>query len=58
MAFLRKTRIENVNKDFTEIIKRITDFLKPVIIAIIGKKDMETVWNVEKGSWGKKVRRF
>jgi len=50
-AFLRKTRIDKVKKEFSDIMKRITDFLEPVVISIRDKTAMKKWWNNEKGSW-------
>ncbi|MCP5102793.1 MAG: nucleotidyl transferase AbiEii/AbiGii toxin family protein [bacterium] len=50
-GYLRNTRISNINKNFGEIMKRITDFLKPVVISIIEKKKMDQSWNAEKNIW-------
>lgn len=53
-AFLRKTRINNV-RDFREIMKRITDFLKPIVLSIINKTPMEKLWMSEEGNWREAV---
>lgn len=50
-AFLKKTRITTVKKGFGEVMERITDFLKPVLISIVDKTPMEKFWNAEKGLW-------
>lgn len=50
-AFLRKTRIDKVKKEFSEIMKRITGFLEPVVISIRDKTAMKNWWNNEKGIW-------
>jgi predicted nucleotidyltransferase component of viral defense system len=34
IAFLRKSRLNDVNKEFNEIMKRITSFLKPIVDSI------------------------
>ncbi|HLP47986.1 MAG TPA: nucleotidyl transferase AbiEii/AbiGii toxin family protein [Candidatus Kapabacteria bacterium] len=50
-AFLKKTRITTVKKEFCDVMERITDFLKPVLISIVNKTPMEKFWNAEKGFW-------
>jgi len=50
-AFLRKTRLENVSKDFAEIMKRVTDFLMPISLSINGKETINTVWERNEGTW-------
>ena len=50
-AFLRKTRIDKSNHDFHGIMKRITDFLEPVVISIKEKKEMKESWEAAKGIW-------
>ena len=54
-AFIRKTRIEKVKKEFSEVMKRITDFLKPMAVSFMEKDrtSMERWWNSEKGIWVK-----
>jgi hypothetical protein len=50
-AFLRKTRIEKIEKEFNEVTKRITDFLQPIVVSIRDKTAMKKWWNNEKGIW-------
>ena len=50
-GYLRNTRINNINKNFCEIMNRITDFLRPVVVSIIEKKKLNQSWNFEKGIW-------
>ena len=50
-AFLRKTRIDKSNHDFHGIMKRITDFLEPVIISIKEREEMKESWEAAKGIW-------
>jgi predicted nucleotidyltransferase component of viral defense system len=50
-AFLRKTRIEKVEKDFNEVTKRITDFLQPLVVSIKDKIPMEKLWSTKDGRW-------
>lgn len=50
-AFLRKTRITAAEKEFSEVMGRITDFLNPVLISIVDKTSMEKSWNAGKGFW-------
>lgn len=50
-SFLRKTRIDKPTRNFRVIMKRITDFLKPVIVTIMDKNEMEPSWDAEEGIW-------
>lgn len=53
LAFLRKSRLDNVNREFSEIMKGITAFLKPVVISIKDKTRMDESWDCVTGSWKK-----
>lgn len=50
-AFLRKTRINEPDQDFSGIMKRIVDFLKPLVVSITENKEMEQSWNPKEGIW-------
>ncbi|MEW6456928.1 MAG: nucleotidyl transferase AbiEii/AbiGii toxin family protein [Acidobacteriota bacterium] len=51
IAFLRKSRLDNVNREFNEIMRKITAFLKPVVISIKDKTRMDEVWDAVAGYW-------
>ena len=50
-SFLRKTRLDRPSSDFEVIMKRITNFLKPVIISIKERNEMEKIWDTGEGIW-------
>ncbi len=50
-GYLRNIRITNTTRSFFEIMKRITDFLEPVVILIMEEKKMTQSWNAEEGKW-------
>lgn len=50
-AFLRKSRLHDVNREFNEIIGRITTFLKPIVISIKDKTRMDKSWDAITGCW-------
>ncbi|MGM0367325.1 MAG: nucleotidyl transferase AbiEii/AbiGii toxin family protein [Actinomycetota bacterium] len=52
-AFLRKSRLNNTESNFSQIMKRITDFLKPIIISIINKTEIEKTWDPLLRCWKK-----
>ena len=52
IAFLRKSRLHDVNRDFNEVMQRITAFLKPIIHSIIGKSEIKKSWIAKSGVWG------
>ena len=39
IAFLRKSRLSDVNQGFSEIMERITIFLRPIVISIEDKPE-------------------
>jgi hypothetical protein len=50
-AFLRKSRLHDVNQEFSEVMYRITVFLEPVVRLINEKSEMNKYWSPEKGIW-------
>ncbi len=52
-AFLRKSRLQDVNQDFNEIIERITSFLKPIVVSIKDKNKENKIWDAIAGCWKK-----
>ena len=52
-AFLRKLRLHDVNQEFSEIMKRIINFLEPVVISIRGRTRIDKSWDNTTGSWKK-----
>jgi hypothetical protein len=50
-AFLRKTKIKDINKNFNEIMDRITIFLKPIVNSIQGKTNDGKTWDINDGIW-------
>ncbi len=50
-AFLRKSRIANTDKSFNQIMERITKFLKPIVISISNKTQIEKSWYSSLGRW-------
>ncbi len=51
-AFLRKSRIA-IDANFSQIMERITDFLKPVVTSVINKTELKETWNPSLGQWKK-----
>ncbi len=51
VAFLRKSRLSNVNQEFSQIMERITAFLKPIIDSIKNRTRMDKLWNHTAGCW-------
>ena len=52
-AFLRKSRLQDVNQDFNEIMERITSFLKPIVVSIKDKNKENKIWDAIAGCWKK-----
>jgi len=50
-AFLRKSRLANTDKSFNQIMERITKFLKPIVISINNKTQIEKSWYSSLGRW-------
>jgi len=50
-AFVRKSRLRDVNQEFSEVMHRITIFLEPVVRSIKGKSEINKYWSPEKGIW-------
>jgi len=53
VAFLRKSRLHDVNKGFNEIMERITSFLKPIVNSIKDKTREDKTWDAITGCWKK-----
>lgn len=52
-AFLHKSRIADTDKNFNQIMERITEFLKPIVISIKNKTQIEKSWYPSLGRWKK-----
>ena len=52
-AFLRKLQLHDINQEFNEIMKRIINFLEPVVISIRGRTRIDKSWDNTTGSWKK-----
>lgn len=52
-AFLRKLQLHDINQEFKEIMKRIINFLEPVVISIRGRTRIDKSWDNTTGSWKK-----
>ena len=52
-AFLRKSRLHDVNQGFNEIMERITSFLKPIVDSINGKNKENKICDAIAGCWKK-----
>ncbi|GAI87846.1 unnamed protein product, partial [marine sediment metagenome] len=52
-AFLRKSRLHDVNQGFNEIMERITSFLKPIVDSIKDKNKENKIWDAITGCWKK-----
>jgi len=52
-AFLRKLRLHDINQEFSEIMKKIINFLEPVIISIGDRTRINKSWDPIKGYWKK-----
>ena len=52
-AFLRKSRLHDVNQGFDEIMERITSFLKPIVDSIKDKNKEIKTWDAVSGCWKK-----
>ncbi|NOZ64448.1 MAG: nucleotidyl transferase AbiEii/AbiGii toxin family protein [Caldiserica bacterium] len=52
-AFLRKLRLSDVNQEFSQIMERVTAFLKPIVISIKDRTRMDKLWDPTTGWWDK-----
>ena len=52
-AFLRKSRLHDINQEFNEIMERITSFLKPIVDSIKDKNKEKKIWDAIAGCWKK-----
>jgi len=52
-SFLRKSGIADTDEKFNQIMNRITEFLRPIIISIKNKTIMEKIWYSSLGHWKK-----
>lgn len=52
-AFLRKLQLNDINQEFNEMMKRIINFLEPVVISIRGRTRIDKSWDNTTGSWKK-----
>jgi len=53
IAFLRKSRLSDVNQELNQIMERITKFLRPIVSSIKDKTRMDKLWNPTAGCWQK-----
>jgi len=51
ISFLHKSRLDDVNQNFDEVMKKITDFLEPIVHSIIEKSEMKESWDADHGLW-------
>jgi predicted nucleotidyltransferase component of viral defense system len=49
-AFIRKSKLENIPEDLSEICSSIQNFLQPVIDALLNDRQLKKVWQVG-GEW-------
>ncbi|GAI15125.1 unnamed protein product, partial [marine sediment metagenome] len=52
-AFINKSRIAGTDENFNQIMERITEFLKPIVISIKNKTQIEKSWYPLLGRWKK-----
>ncbi len=50
-SFLRKSRLHNVNQEFSEVMQKITTFLEPIVRSINEKSEITKSWIAKKGIW-------
>jgi predicted nucleotidyltransferase component of viral defense system len=50
-SFLRKSRLYNVNQEFSEVMQKITTFLEPTVRSINEKSEITKSWIARKGIW-------
>lgn len=50
-AFLHKSRIADTDENFNQVMERITEFLKPIVISIKNKTQIEKSWCPSLGCW-------
>ncbi len=53
IAFLRKSRLSDVNQEFSEIMERITIFLRLIVISIKDRTRVDKSWDFATGCWKK-----
>jgi len=53
VAFLRKSRLYDMNQEFNEVMERITAFLRPVVFSIKDKTKDNQTWDTVTGQWKK-----
>jgi predicted nucleotidyltransferase component of viral defense system len=51
IAFLRKSRLSDIEQAFGEIMERITKFLKPIVVSIKDGSGGYKVWDITAGCW-------
>jgi len=51
VAFLRKSRLYDINQEFYEIMQRITVFLEPIVHSIREKTEMKKSWIAKSDDW-------
>lgn len=52
-AFLRKSRLSGVDKEFGQIMERLAEFLVPIISSIKNSSRMDKSWDSTAGCWKK-----
>lgn len=53
VAFLRKSRLQDLDFKFEQVMKRITTFLTPIVQSVRSKEKFEKSWDSKTGSWKK-----
>ena len=53
VAFLRKSRFSDIDQEFGKIMKRITKFLKPIVVSIKDSAGGYKIWDATNGCWKK-----
>ena len=53
VAFLRKSRLQELDLNFEQVMKRITTFLTPITQSVKAKEEFEKSWDSKTGSWKK-----
>lgn len=51
LIFLNKHKLEDVPKEFPEVMSRITSLLNPLVASIIEKTTIDKSWNPNDGTW-------
>jgi len=52
-AFLRKSRLQDLDREFEQLMTRIATFLTPIVHSVRSKEEFENSWDSKTGSWKK-----